>query len=68
MSEPEAFSHVAVPADLFRAVHAYLGQRPAAETARLLLALEASPACNIGLPAAAEIDRAEDPPEAAEAK
>ena len=47
MNDPEAFSHVALTADLFRALHAYLGQRPAAETGRLLLALEGSPACNI---------------------
>lgn len=50
MQEPEMFSHVAVPSDLFRAIHAYLGQRPAAEAARMLLALEASPACNITAP------------------
>ena len=47
MNEPENFSHVALTADLFRAIHAYLGQRPAAETGRLLLALESSPACNV---------------------
>lgn len=68
MPVSEAFSHVAVPADLFRAVHAYLGQRPAVETARLLLALEASPACNIGLPPDGGIGGAEDPPNGPEAK
>lgn len=47
MNDHEAFNHVALTADLFRALHAYLGQRPAAETGRLLLALEGSPACNI---------------------
>ena len=54
MNDPEAFSHVALTADLFRALHAYLGQRPAAETARLLLALEGSPACNVNVPSPVE--------------
>lgn len=54
MNDHEAFSHVALTADLFRALHAYLGQRPAAETARLLLALEGSPACNINATPPAE--------------
>lgn len=47
MNEPENFSYVALTADLFRAIHAYLGQRPASETGRLLLGLESSPACNM---------------------
>ena len=54
MNEPEAFSQVALTADLFRALHSYLGQRPAAGTGRLLLALGGSPACTVNDPSPVE--------------
>lgn len=40
-------THLALPTDLAQAIQTYLGQRPAVETARLLLALETCPVCNL---------------------
>ena len=38
-----AFTHVFIPAELFGVLQSYLGARPAAETGRLLVALENCP-------------------------
>ncbi|MEO8245092.1 MAG: hypothetical protein ABI832_22635 [bacterium] len=66
MNDHEAFSHVALTADLYRSLHAYLENRPAAETGRVLLALEGSPACNINAtpPVEAVAEAAAAPPAA----
>ena len=58
-----AFTHVFIPAEMFGILQAYLGARPAAETGRLLVALESCPTGLINAPslvAAAFGDEAAD--------
>lgn len=48
-----AFTHVFIPAELFGVLQSYLGARPAAETGRLLVALESCPSGSVNAPALA---------------
>ena len=50
---PPAFTHVFIPAELFGVLQSYLGVRPAAETGRLLVALESCPTGFVNAPALA---------------
>ena len=60
-----AFTHVFIPAELFGVLQSYLGVRPAAETGRLLVALESCPTGFVNAPALAVAgigDEADDTP------
>lgn len=62
-----AFTHVFIPAELFGVLQSYLGARPAAETGRLLVALENCPTGFINAPVPVAEEAAEEPvPAAAE--
>ena len=54
-----AFTHVFIPAELFGVLQSYLGARPAAETGRLLVALENCPTGFINAPSPVEVELAE---------
>lgn len=49
MTDPVAPTHFVLTTEIAKAIQAYLGQRPAAETARMLVALEACPGCNMSV-------------------
>ena len=53
---PPAFTHVFIPAELFGVLQSYLGARPAAETGRLLVALESCPTGHVNAPVPVEIE------------